>query len=79
MARHKEVISRQECEIKEKNTAEKLDVIFKEIKEMRGELKTALEWQAQFKGGLKVFAFLVGGAGTLGALAAAAVKLFRHS
>lgn len=79
MASRKDGITREECEVKEKNTTEKLDVIFAEIKEMRRELKTALEWQAQFKGGLKVFAFLVGGAGTLGALFAAAIKLFKNS
>lgn len=80
MASRKAGISREECELKEKNTAEKLDVIFAEIKEMRGELKTALEWQAQFKGGLKAFGILIGLAGTIGGLIFGAIKLLggRH-
>jgi hypothetical protein len=80
MASRKSSITREECEIKEKNTTEKLDVIVSELKEMRRELKSALEWQNQFKGGLKAFGILIGLAGTIGGLIFGAIKIFegRH-
>lgn len=71
-------ITREECELKEKHTADTLSAIHTDVIAMRTELKSALEWQNQFKGGLKAFGILIGLFGTIGGLVFGAIKLFKH-
>lgn len=75
MSRHEFTVTKEECELKVKVMTATLDLIYGEIKEMRDELKTSIEWQNQFKGGLKAFGILVGLAGTIGGIIYSALKI----
>ena len=67
-------VSREEYEAEKRATSNKLDAIHTDVKGLQTDVKAVLEWQNQFKGGLKVILWLIGIIGTVGG----AIKLFKH-
>jgi hypothetical protein len=71
-------ITEDECLLKEKNTSDKLEVIHCAIKDMQEDLKKALAWQNQFKGGLKAFGIFIGSCGAIGSVIFGIIKFLKH-